>query len=643
MLYSDLTVMKMKGEIWVENVKPSIDGGKRYTKVTEGEDVFVRCDIISHGTARIDADVMFRHDSEKKWRSAPLTLNENDSWSGQFRTEKIGIYRFKIVAWRDQVSTLMADCKKWLDAGEDIKEDLNLIKKLLKGNSNLKSLLQDIESDPVTSINGFVSADNKYSNIRKFFPRQDLSESDEFQVFSDPRYGGFASWYEIFPRSQGSDPKISGTFKDCINRLDDIKEMGFDVVYLTPIHPIGITNRVGKNGSRVVTPSDPGSPWAIGNSDGGHKSINRDLGTMDDFYLFLSEARKRGMEVALDIAFQCSPDHPYVKEHPEWFKHREDGSIRYAENPPKKYYDIYPLNFEIPNEKDLWEELKSIFDFWIDHGIRIFRVDNPHTKPLDFWEWCLNSIKIEHPEVVFLSEAFTRPKLMYALSKAGFTESYTYFTWRNYDYEIKEYFTELSGQDLSSYFRPMLFTNTPDILSFVLQTGGRNAFIMRAVLAGFLSPLWGIYSGYELCENSAIPGKEEYMNSEKYEIKKRDWFAPGNIRSIISRINQIRKSESAFQGKINVTFLPSSNPNIIFFRRLNETTGESAYVAVNINPFESHISNLVLPIELENIKEGERYQLEDIYIGGSFYLTGRNLTVSLAPGVKPAVVYKVRR
>ncbi|MEM0136771.1 MAG: maltotransferase domain-containing protein, partial [Thermoplasmatales archaeon] len=575
----------MKGQIWIENIKPLVDGGKRYTKVTESEFVFLECDIVSHGTDKVNAAIFFRHNDEKGWKSSPMKLIDNDSWAGSFQASHVGLYKYKIRAWHDPVSTLLRDCKKWLEAGEDIKEDVNVIKKLIAKDKNLTQFLRGLETDPISLVNEFFSSGNKYNDAIDFFPKHNISESDEYSVFCDPKVGGFASWYEIFPRSQGPDNDKSGTFKDCVDRLDDIKEMGFDVVYLTPIHPIGITNRVGKNGSRQARPEDPGSPWAIGNKSGGHKSINQDLGTLEDFVNFVNEAKKRKIEVALDIAFQCSPDHPYVKEHPEWFKHREDGSIRYAENPPKKYYDIYPIDFDTKNKIGLWNELKSIFDFWIDLGIRIFRVDNPHTKPLDFWEWCLNSIKKEHPDTVFLSEAFTRPKLMYSLTKAGFNESYTYFTWRNYDFEIRDYFTELSDRNLSSYFRPMLFTNTPDILPFVLQTGGRNAFILRAVLAGFLSPLWGIYSGYELCENAAINGKEEYLNSEKYEIRKRDWFAPGNIRSVIARINQIRNQDSSFQGKINIKFLPSSTPNILFFRRLNETTGESAYVAVNINPY----------------------------------------------------------
>ena len=631
-------------QILVENVRPSVDGGEYPARAIVGDLVTIACDVVCHGSYVLDARVRYRHVKERNWRYAQLEMLENDAWTGKIKVTRTGMYVFNIEAWIDMVSTHFRDAKKWLEAGEDISTDILAIKNTLvssiKGQTGplITKLITAIEQNPSAAIDTFDPKSPTGIEVRELQEKKGFSESRLFSLSVDPPIAAYASWYELFPRSQGSDITKPGTLRDCIQRLPDIREMGFNVLYLTPIFPIGKTNRVGKNGSRNVKAGDPGSPWAIGNSHGGHKAINPELGTMKDLDDLLAAAHSIGMDIALDMAFQCSPDHPYVRDHPEWFNHRPDGSIRYAENPPKKYYDIYPINFDIADPMPLWRELRSVFEFWIEHGIKIFRVDNPHTKPLDFWNWCLTSLKRRHPDTVFLAEAFTRPKLMYALSKAGFNESYTYFTWRNYDYEIREYINELASSPLSYYFRPMFFVNTPDILPYVLQHGGRNAFIFRAVLAATLSPLWGIYSGYELCENTPVPDKEEYLNSEKYEIRKRDWKAPGNIRDIIARLNEIRNSFDAFQGRIDVTFLGSSNPNILFYVRRNQLTGSTAFVAVNINPFEEHTSRLSIPSGIAESVSGDVQWFEDVFLGTRISLPGREFNLTLTPGRKSAAI-----
>ncbi len=630
-------------EILIENILPSVDGGIYPARALIDDTITVTCDIVCHGVYVLDARIRYKRARQRNWSYSELRHVENDSWAGQFKVDRIGIYAFAVEAWIDSISTHIRDAAKWIEAGEDAGSDILAIRHdlsaILEGQTSVEvsAYIELLDRDPIKAIKKFSSYSVTGTSVRSLQEKKGLSESRVFIISVDPRIAGFASWYEIFPRSQGSDPAKPGTFKDCIARLPDIKEMGFNVLYLTPIFPIGETNRVGRNGSKVAKPGDPGSTWAIGNRLGGHKTINPDLGSMEDFESLIDAARSVGIEVALDMAFQCSPDHPYVREHPEWFSHRPDGSIRYAENPPKKYFDIYPINFDQPDPLPLWRELRSVFEFWIRHGIKIFRVDNPHTKPLDFWNWCLSSLRRKYPDTVFLAEAFTRPKLMYGLSKAGFNESYTYFTWRNYDYEIREYINELTSRPLRDYFRPMFFVNTPDILPYVLQRGGRNAFIMRAVLAATLSPLWGMYSGYELCENIPVPGREEYLNSEKYEIRKRDWKASGNIRDVISRLNGIRNEYDAFQGLNEVTFLGSSNPNIVFYLRRNPSTLSFALVAVNINPYEEHTSRLTIPPGILPDIVGNQW-FQDVFIGSRLSLTARDFNLTLTPGKRSAAI-----
>jgi len=426
-------------------------------------------------------------------------------------------------------------------------------------------------------------------------------------------------------------------------RVDDAKAMGFDVIYFPPIHPIGFTKRKGKNNSVVSEPGDPGVPYAIGSQFGGHKAVEPELGTLADFDWLVSEIRARGMEVALDFAINCSPDHPYVKEHPDWFFHRPDGSIKYAENPPKKYEDVYPLNFYNPQWRALWNEMRDIILFWLEHGVRIFRVDNPHTKPVAFWQWMIAEVHAKDPGVIFLSEAFTRPPMMKALAKVGFTQSYTYFTWRNTKAELTEYLTELTTTEMKYYFRGNFFTNTPDILPYFLQTGGRAAFQIRVVLAATLSTLYGIYSGFELCENVPIPGREEYLNSEKYQFRERDWNAPGNIKDYITRINQIRKGNRALQEYENLRFHTIENDQILFYSKATAALDDIILVMVSLDPYHVQSGFAYVPLDAFGIPDSDPYQVEDLLTGEKFTWQGRRNFILLDPGHRPAHLLRLRR
>ncbi|HOW28001.1 MAG TPA: DUF3416 domain-containing protein [Elusimicrobiota bacterium] len=452
-----------------------------------------------------------------------------------------------------------------------------------------------------------------------------------------------AAWYEMWPRSQGTIDGQSATFKDMEKRLPEIRGMGFDVVYLTPIHPIGRTNRKGRNNALKAGPNDPGCPYAVGNEDGGHKAVEPSLGTMKEFEHFVKKANSQGMDVALDIVLTCSPDHPYVKAHPDWFYREKDGTIKFAENPPKKYEDIYPFNFYSKDWKALWDELRSIFEFWIKKGVKTFRVDNPHTKPVYFWNWLIRDIKRQWPETVFLSEAFTKPKMMRVLAKAGYTQSYTYFTWRNTKWELTEYLTELTQSDMKEYFQGNFFTNTPDILPAALQTGGRPNFKIRAALAATLSPLYGIYNGFELCENTAIPGKEEYLNSEKYEFKVWDWDRKGNIKDYITKLNKIRRDNPLLQTSQHLTFFPADNDNVLFYGKIAPDGKSNIFVAVNLDPFHSHESSIRLPTGQLRMHPNEVFRVEELLTGRRHLWKGESHTVTLDPQKEPVQIYRIKR
>ncbi|MBN2494624.1 MAG: DUF3416 domain-containing protein [Deltaproteobacteria bacterium] len=460
-------------------------------------------------------------------------------------------------------------------------------------------------------------------------------------VVVDRKRALFAAWYEIFVRSQGHYPNRSGTFTDVVARLDEIAAMGFDVLYLTPIHPIGKTNRKGRSNALRAQPSDPGSVYAIGDETGGHKAIHPDYGSLEDFHRLIEAARERGMEIALDIALNCSPDHPYVEAHPGWFHRDEQGRIRFAENPPKKYEDVYPYNFFPDDLEAMWGEMRSIFAYWIEQGVRIFRVDNPHTKPVEFWEWVIEDIQREYPDVIFLAEAFTVPHVMELLSRIGFTQSYTYFTWRNYKWEIIDYFSHLTQEEPKEYFRGNLFTNTPDILPRILQVGGRPAFKMRATLAGTLSSVFGIYNGFELCESRALPGKEEYADSEKYEYKVWDWDRPGNIKAYIAKLNMIRRENPALQTIQNLCFHETLDDNILCYSKSTAGFENRIIVVINLDPFHLHESMVRLDISKLGLEEGRTFRVRDLITGSHWSWKSSQNYVKLDPFFEPAHILRI--
>ena len=557
----------------------------------------MEADVFTDGHDAVVAELLWKKKEVDDWEVVPMTFQGNDHWTAAFPVEQLGRYQYTVRGWTDPYLTWKRDLEKRKQAGQDLSVEM-LIGKALEGQSNdarMKTYWRTLE------------------------------------VVVDPVHARFSTWYELFPRSLG-------TFEDVAAFLPEVQAMGFDVLYLPPIHPIGVTERKGRNNLLQAKKSDVGSPWAIGAKEGGHKAIHPDLGTFEDFGELVKQAKKRNIRIALDIAFQCSPDHPYVHEHPEWFRQRPDGTVQYAENPPKKYQDIYPFDFESPQWKSLWEELKSIFDFWIERGVTIFRVDNPHTKSFDFWEWCISELKNSHPELVFLAEAFTRPRVMHKLAKLGFTQSYTYFTWRNTKHELTEYFEELCSEDEREYFRPNVWPNTPDILHEYLQHGGRPAFIVRAVLAATLAANYGIYgAAYELMEHEPREaGSEEYLNSEKYEIKRWDRKRADSLAPLIQKLNQLRRENVALQSDWSLRFHPTDNDQLLAYSK--QEGGNLILVAVNLDPRNAQSGWVDFAPG-----EGRSYEVEDLLGGGRFTWNGRRNYVSLNPQTLPAHVFRVIR
>ena len=639
----------------IENLQPLLDGGHYPIKRILGEDLGVEADIFKDGHDVVAAVLKWRVVGKRAWRETPMNFVDNDRWRGVCTLYDEAIHEYTVEAWTDTFRSWQSEFEKKFEAGvSDLRSEamegaaiVEAAAKRARDRTDRERLLEFSEqiSKGANSEVYAVAQSPELEVLMATYP--DRSDATQYapapRVIVDRPAALFGAWYEFFPRSaEGVDDRGS-TFRDCLPRLDDAKAMGFDVIYLPPIHPIGHTNRKGRNNSLTCEPGDPGVPWAIGSEAGGHKAVEPSLGTLADFDWFQKEVRKRGMEVALDFALNCSPDHPYVKEHPEWFYRRSDGTIKYAENPPKKYEDIYPLNFRCENWRELWAEIKSIVLFWADRGVRIFRVDNPHTKPVAFWEYLITGVRDKYPDTIFLSEAFTRPKLMKALAKAGFNQSYTYFTWRNSKRELIEYFTELTQTEMSEYFRPNLWPNTPDILPFVLQEGGRAAFMIRVLLAATLSPLYGIYSGYELCENEALPGREEYLDSEKYQFKERDWNAKGNIKNWITRLNRIRKQNRALQLYTNLRFYPAENDAILFYGKMTAARDNIILVVVNLDPHRKQNSFVDVPIEQFGQMESDYYRVQDLLSGATYTWRGRRNYVELDPNIQPAHIFLVRR
>ncbi|MDQ3521137.1 MAG: alpha-1,4-glucan--maltose-1-phosphate maltosyltransferase, partial [Gemmatimonadota bacterium] len=559
--------------IVIEAVHPELDCGRYAVKREVGDTLEVSADIFRDGHDAISAAIRYRAEDESEWRQAPMHFVENDRWTGSFRVESNARYLYTIVAWSDVFLTWATELRKKYDAGQDVVsemlEGLRIVAAAAKRASpeeraRIHALLAEVRSGETLAERVAVMLDEEMLDLMTRHP--DLGDLTEYEhilpVQVDRVRARFAAWYEIFPRSMSDDPDRHGTWDDVIRKMPYVRDMGFDVLYFPPIHPIGLAHRKGKNNTLGAGPDQPGSPYAIGSSEGGHTAIHPELGSLEEFRRMVAAAHEHGLEIALDFAIQVSPDHPYAKDHPDWFFVRPDGTIKYAENPPKKYQDIYPLNFYGKTWEAQWREWRDVIAFWVEQGVKIFRVDNPHTKPVQFWEWMIRDIQRDHPEVIFLSEAFTRPKMMRVLAKAGFTQSYTYFTWRNHKKELTEYFEELAQGPMKEYFRGNLFPNTPDILPLFLQEGGRAAFMIRAVLATTLSSVYGIYSGFELCENTPLaPGKEQYLDSEKYEIKAWDWDRPGNIRPLITRLNQIRRESPALQEYDSLRFHHADDDN----------------------------------------------------------------------------------
>ena len=638
----------------IEGAAPELDGGRYAVKREIGDTVAVSADIYTDGHGQIAALLRYRKKGVRGWSEVPMVRGENFRWSASFSVTQAGRYQYTIQAFPDVFRTWLEEVQKKSAASVDISSELLEGKRIIteagkratKADRTLFTEFLD-RMDASLAVAQAVAievvATPAFAALMDRYPDKDLAtEYDRvLEVIVDRVEARYAAWYEMFPRSQGSVPGQSASFRDCEARLPDIRAMGFNVIYFPPIHPIGVTNRKGPNNSLLAAPDDPGCPYAIGNRGGGHKAVEPSLGTLADFEHFVAACREQGMEVALDFAINCSPDHPYVHDHPDWFYKRPDGSIKYAENPPKKYEDIYPLDFYCEDREGLWNEMKSIIEFWILHGVNIFRVDNPHTKPLVFWEWLIAEIQKDHPQVIFLSEAFTHPKMMRVLAKAGFTQSYTYFTWRNHKQEITEYFEELTQGPMREYFRGNLFTNTPDILPTILQEGGRPAFKMRATLAATLSSVYGIYSGFELCENTPVPGREEYLHSEKYEFKVWDWYRPGNIKSYITVLNQIREENPALREYDNLQFYQSDNENILAYGKRSSDGRNNIVVIVNLNPWHAQESMIHLPLAQFGMHPDQSYEVHDLITDARYYWQGASNYVRLDPTVESAHVLRI--
>ena len=639
----------------IENVEPCLDGGRYPIKRVIGQVLKVSADIFKDGHDQLSAVLKWRKVNDSDWYQTPMRQSENDRWEGVCHFIENALHEYTIEAWEDRFKSWQVEYGKKYGAGNtelqtELEEGAFLIQQAAgrvghKQDKERLSVFAKQLKNADAHLGAQLAKNPELTGLMAAWP--DLVLSTELtpyvKVVVDRPEALFAAWYEFFPRSAEGKPDSGSKFRDCLPRIDDAKAMGFDVIYFPPIHPIGFTKRKGKNNSVTCESGDPGVPYAIGSQFGGHKAVEPELGTLEDFDWLIGEVHARGMEIALDFAINCSPDHPYVKEHPEWFFHRPDGTIKYAENPPKKYEDVYPLNFHSSDWRNLWEEMKDVILFWVRHGVRIFRVDNPHTKPNAFWEWLISGIQHEYPDVIFLSEAFTRPKMMKTLAKGGFTQSYSYFTWRTSKWELTEYLTELTQSEMKFYFRGNFFTNTPDILPFHLQTGGRPAFMMRAVLATTLTTVYGIYSGFELCENVAVSGREEYLNSEKYQFKERDWSAPGNIKDYITTLNRIRKTNRALREYENLRFHTIENEQILFYSKATEGLDNIILVMVNLDPYNTQSGFAYVPIESFQIDGAEPYQVEDLITGERFTWRGARNFVMLEPNSRPAHIFRVRR
>jgi starch synthase (maltosyl-transferring) len=643
--------------IVIENVRPEVDDGRFPVKRTVGEMVTVTADIHLDGHDALMAVLLHKSEGERSFMEVALEPQGNDRWKGAFRVDRQAPHLYTIEAWGDSFLTWRRGLLRKSEAGRVDRVDLlvgaELVAEAAARAHGAAARTLRAWADELRPTRGDLAAtvsraldDELRALMRRHADRSSAHRYPrELRVEVDRARARFSAWYELFPRSTSPVPAAHGTLRDCEGRLDEVAEMGFDVLYLPPIHPIGRSHRKGRNNNPVAEPSDVGSPWAIGGPEGGHTAIHPQLGTLDDFRRLVVAAQSRGIEIALDFAAQCSPDHPWVEEHPQWFRHRPDGTVQYAENPPKKYEDIFPLHFENPDWKGLWNALKEVVLFWVAQGVRIFRVDNPHTKPYAFWEWLIAEVRREHRDVLFLAEAFTRPRVTQQLAKLGFTQSYTYFAWRNTKSELTEYFTELTQSETAQYFRPNLWPNTPDILTEYLQFGGRPAFMSRLVLAATLGASYGIYGpAFELCEATPrSPGSEEYLDSEKYEIRTWDRDRADSLRPFIKRVNRIRRENPALQQDQNLRFHAVDNDQIIAYSKTSADGASTVLVVVNLDPHHTHSGWMELPLASLELSPERPYQAHDLLTDARYLWNGARNFVELDPRESPAHVFRLRR
>ncbi|MGQ9571877.1 MAG: alpha-1,4-glucan--maltose-1-phosphate maltosyltransferase [Dehalococcoidia bacterium] len=648
-------VAEGRKRVVIEGLHPEIDGGRFPAKRIVGDKVVVEADVFTDGHDAVSSVLLYRKEDASQWTEVPMTPLVNDRWRGEFVVTELGRYFYTLQAWRDPFESWRRDLQKKVEASQDVSVELRIGAELLREAGSRASGEDERRLlSAATALAGkgrlaqrlSLAGDEGLARlVGRYADRRFATTYErELTVVVDRERARFGAWYEMFPRSCSPQPGQHGTFRDCERLLPYVAAMGFDVLYLPPVHPTGRTHRKGKNNSPKAGPNDPGSPWAIGSEEGGHKAVNPLLGTLQDFRRLLDRAKEHSIEIALDLSFQCSPDHPYVREHPHWFRWRPDGTVQYAENPPKKYEDTYPFDFETDDWQALWQELKSIVLFWIEQGVRIFRVDNPHTKPFAFWEWLIDEVKRDHPEVIFLSEAFTRPKIMYRLAKLGFTQSYSYFAWRNTKWELSQYFTELTQTEVREFFRPNLWPNTPDILTEYLQSGGRPAFMTRLVLAATLGASYGIYGpAFELCENRPRePGSEEYLDAEKYEIKRWDLDRPDSLKDFIARVNHIRRENAALHSDWSLSFHHVDNDQLICYSKQTEDLRNVTLIVVNLDPRYTQSGWVELSLESLGLDSHQPYQVHDLLTDARYLWQGPRNYVELNPHVVPAHIFRVQ-
>ena len=643
---------ELPARIVIERVTPELDGGRFAVKRILGDMLEVSADIFRDGHDKIAASLWLRCEGSDAWRVVPMHHVDNDRWAGRIALDRVGAIRFAVGAWTDHFASWRDEVAKKRAAGQEVALELIEGRHLIEAavaraagddQSRLRAILDHASTLDAPAIATFLLANRVAQAMARVPDQSDLTFQEPLgRVMVDREAGRFGAWYEMFPRSQGTDPSRAASFADCAARLPEIKAMGFDVVYFVPVHPIGTINRKGRNNRTTAEPGEPGSPYAIGNAAGGHDAIDPELGTLDDFRGFLRALDAHGLELAMDFAVQCAPDHPWLTQHPDWFRRRPDGTIKFAENPPKRYEDIVNLDFDQPDWESLWAALRDVVRFWVDEGVKIFRVDNPHTKPVAFWQWLIADIRTTNPEVLFLAEAFTRPKMMRLLAKIGFSQSYSYFTWRNDKHEITEYLTELTQSESVEYYRPNFFPTTPDILPWYLQTSGRAGFVIRLVLAATLSPVYGLYNGYELCEAEAVPGKEEFLNSEKYQYKVWDWDRPGHIRAEITAINRLRRSSPALRLFDNLRFHEATHGDVLFYSKITPDRSNQVLVALTLDPKQVARTEIVFPMDRMGLHWDDSFETEDLFTGERRWWTGARHVVVLDPLTYPAMVLSVR-